>query len=245
MDSCNPCTQQDDFDFQPELEAAERLGSPVPMDFDDEAEAAGVDAAGVDALAARSERLSPPPLPEHVAPPPPPPPPALRRTARATAGVPEARFADSKESQRDDHDARRLGSRHDRVRDVSYPEALAQIDELNLQKEAWLHEVKTLIEQADQIVSEMPPESQVHASDRFEEGWLVVKARWFEIVTTSPRCYKLRSEERTLVVSEMIRLSTIRFDKVVKRSPRLGDSQFFLSEDTHNMIESCVRDQDV
>ena len=89
------------------------------------------------------------------------------------------------------------------------------------------------------------PESQVHASDRFEEGWLVVKARWFEIVTTSPRCYKLRSEERTLVVSEMIRLSTIRFDKVVKRSPRLGDSQFFLSEDTHNMIESCVRDQDV
>ena len=158
MASCNPCTQQDDFDFQPELEAAERLGSPVPMDFDDEAEAAGVDAAGVDALAARSERLSPPPLPEHVAPPPPPPPPALRRTARATAGVPEARFADSKESQRDDHDARRLGSRHDCVRDVSYPEALAQIDELNLQKEAWLHEVKTLIEQADQIVSEMPPQ---------------------------------------------------------------------------------------
>ena len=87
------------------------------------------------------------------------------------------------------------------------------------------------------------PESQVHASDQFEEGWLVVKAQWFEIVTTSPRCYKLQSVERTLVVNEMIRLSTIMFDKVIKRSPRLGDSQYFLSEDTHNMIESCVRDQ--
>ena len=85
------------------------------------------------------------------------------------------------------------------------------------------------------------PESQVHASDRFEAGWLVVKAHWFVIVTTSPRCYKLQTVERTLVVSEMIRLPNIKFDKVVKRSPRLGDSQFFLSEDTHNMIESCVR----
>ena len=41
--------------------------------------------------------------------------------------------------------------------------------------------------------------------------------------------------------TEMIRLPNIKFDKVVKRSPRLGDSQFFLSEDTHNVIESCVR----
>ena len=35
--------------------------------------------------------------------------------------------------------------------------------------------------------------------------------------------------------------ANIKFDKVVKRPPRLGDSQFFLSEDTHTMIESCVR----
>jgi hypothetical protein len=87
------------------------------------------------------------------------------------------------------------------------------------------------------------PESQVHASDQFEEGWLVVKARWFELVTESPRCYKSTLEERLLVVSEMIRLSSLKFGKVVKRSPRLGDSQYFLDEDTHNMIESCVRDQ--
>ena len=89
------------------------------------------------------------------------------------------------------------------------------------------------------------PESQVHASDQFEEGWLVVKARWFELVTESPRCYKLMPEERLLVVNEMIRLSSLKFAKVVKRSPRFGDSQYFLDEDTHNMIESCVRDQAV
>ena len=52
------------------------------------------------------------------------------------------------------------------------------------------------------------------------------------------------TQERLLVVNEMIRLSSLKFDKVVKRSPRLGDTQFFLSEDTHNMIESCVRLQD-
>jgi hypothetical protein len=89
------------------------------------------------------------------------------------------------------------------------------------------------------------PESQVHASDQFEEGWLVVKARYFELVTESPRCYKLQAEERLLVVNALIRLSSLQFVKVVKRSPRLGDSQYFLDEDTHNMIESCVRDQTV
>ena len=36
------------------------------------------------------------------------------------------------------------------------------------------------------------PESQLlHASDQFQAGWLVVKAQWFELLTTSPRCYKL------------------------------------------------------
>ena len=64
-------------------------------------------------------------------------------------------------------------------------------------------------------------------------------------MTTSPRCYKLSKIEQTLVVNHMIRLSSIKFDKVVKKSPRLGDSQYFLGEDSHNMIEGCVRDQPV
>ena len=45
------------------------------------------------------------------------------------------------------------------------------------------------------------------------------------------------------MVSEMIRLNGIKFEKVVKRSPRLADSEFFLGEDVHNLIEGCVRDQ--
>eukprot|EP00966_Prymnesium_polylepis_P330454 7386105-Prymnesium_polylepis.2 len=35
----------------------------------------------------------------------------------------------------------------------------------------------------------------VRATDQFEAGWLVVKAQWYELVTTSPRCYKLQAEE--------------------------------------------------
>ena len=84
----------------------------------------------------------------------------------------------------------------------------------------------------------------LHGSDQFEAGWLVVvKAQWYQLETISPQCYSLRTEERHLVVSERIRLAGIRFDKVVKRSPRLGFSQFYLGEDTHNRLENCVRVQ--
>jgi hypothetical protein len=41
----------------------------------------------------------------------------------------------------------------------------------------------------------------------------------------------------------MIRLAGIKFEKVVKRSPRLGDSQHFFSEDSHNCLETAVRAQ--
>jgi hypothetical protein len=58
--------------------------------------------------------------------------------------VPEPRFSDSGHSARDDYDAQRLGSRHDRVRGTSYAEAIEQITELTLQSEAWLHEVRCL-----------------------------------------------------------------------------------------------------
>lgn len=88
------------------------------------------------------------------------------------------------------------------------------------------------------------PESQVQATDRFEKGWLVVDAQWLQIVGDSPRSYKLLPEKRTLVVSEMIRLSTIVWDKIDKRSPRLGQTLYYLGEDAHNLIEAYVRDQD-
>ena len=41
----------------------------------------------------------------------------------------------------------------------------------------------------------------------------------------------------------MIRLKGIKFDKVVKRYPRLGESQFFFGEDSHIALEALVRIQ--
>ena len=77
----------------------------------------------------------------------------------------------------------------------------------------------------------------------------MVKAQWFELLTQSPRCYRLQKKERTLVVNEMIRLAGIKFDKVVKHSARLGggaaegSSLHYLGEDTHNCLGALVRDQ--
>ena len=43
-------------------------------------------------------------------------------------------------------------------------------------------------------------------------------------------------------MSEMIRLPGISFEKVVKRFPRLCDSQFFFSEDSHNLLDGLARE---
>ena len=45
------------------------------------------------------------------------------------------------------------------------------------------------------------------------------------------------------MVSEMIRLSGIKFVQIVKRSPRLGDSQYFFSEESHNLLDGLAREQ--
>jgi hypothetical protein len=54
---------------------------------------------------------------------------------------------------------------------------------------------------------------------------------------TPPMCIRL------LVVSALIRLSGIKFVQIVKRSPRLGDSQYFFSEESHNLLDSLAREQ--
>ena len=61
-------------------------------------------------------------------------------------------------SLRDDREARRLGTRHARVRDVSYEEATRRLDEMGLDSEAWLHEVRTIITQMDVILADFPEE---------------------------------------------------------------------------------------
>ena len=67
-------------------------------------------------------------------------------------------FMHSKGSVRDDYKSQNLGSRNSRVREVGYDEAMQERDEAVLQKEAWLCETRLLIEQADAIVSDAPPQ---------------------------------------------------------------------------------------
>ena len=81
-----------------------------------------------------------------------------RQSPRQMAGTPEAPFMHSEHSVRDDYKSRNLGSRNDAVRDVSYSDAVAQLEEQGLKSEAWLHEVRRVITQADVIVAALPPE---------------------------------------------------------------------------------------
>eukprot|EP00966_Prymnesium_polylepis_P328486 7384285-Prymnesium_polylepis.1 len=72
-------------------------------------------------------------------------------------------FMHSEYSERDDHDARRVGSRHAKVRDLSYAEATQKLEEMGLQAEAWLHEVRRVCTQMDLILEEIPPEQAAAA----------------------------------------------------------------------------------
>ena len=72
-------------------------------------------------------------------------------------------FMHSEHSMRDDYDASRLGSRHARTRDVTYAEATKQLEEMGLQAEAWLHEVRRVSTQMDIILDDIPPEQQAAA----------------------------------------------------------------------------------
>ena len=67
-------------------------------------------------------------------------------------------FMHSEHSERDDYKARNLGSRNGKVRDVSYDEATRRLEEMGLQAEAWLHEVRRVCVQMDIILDEIPLE---------------------------------------------------------------------------------------
>lgn len=55
------------------------------------------------------------------------------------------------------------------------------------------------------------PENLVHATSEYEAGWLVVRARWFALHQRSPRGYRLRTEDRLIVVNTMIRMPNVIF----------------------------------
>ena len=55
------------------------------------------------------------------------------------------------------------------------------------------------------------PVDLVHSAAQYEEGWLVVRGRWFELEQRSPRGYKLKPAPRLVVVNTMIRLPNVIF----------------------------------
>ena len=49
------------------------------------------------------------------------------------------------------------------------------------------------------------PEDMAHSTDEFEEGWLVVRGRFYSLVQKSPRGYQLTKASRLFLVNAMIR----------------------------------------
>jgi hypothetical protein len=45
----------------------------------------------------------------------------------------------------------------------------------------------------------------VHSTAQYEEGWLVVRGKWFTLEQRSPRGYRLLPAPRLVVVKTMIR----------------------------------------
>jgi len=77
-------------------------------------------------------------------------------------------------------------------------------DQVHLEGKAWLLLVDSEAFEA--------PEGMVHSSDSIEDGWLVVRGRWYECMQRSPRGYKLLKESRLILVNTMIRLPGICFN---------------------------------
>jgi|TARA_B110001469_G_scaffold89753_1_gene85184 hypothetical protein len=86
------------------------------------------------------------------------------------------------------------------------------------------------------------PEDLVHSTSEYEAGWLVVRARWFALHQRSPRGYRLRTEERLIVVNTMIRLPNVIFSGgAVGKPPRESRSGLhILEEDMYNLLSESV-----
>ena len=90
------------------------------------------------------------------------------------------------------------------------------------------------------------PADMAVATDVFEEGYLIVPIRWYELVDTERRGYKLHTEVRHVVVNAMIFLDGLQFEggqggpqgRNLRAGPDTGLS--FLGLETQNYIlDSC------
>jgi len=80
-------------------------------------------------------------------------------------------FMHSQSSVRDDYKSRNLGSRNGAVRGVSYAAATQRLEEMGLQSEMWLHELRTIVTQMDAILEDIPSE-QVDAVRALQQAML-------------------------------------------------------------------------
>ena len=92
------------------------------------------------------------------------------------------------------------------------------------------------------------PADMVHATDVFEEGWLVVRVKWYRLKQISERGYVLLSEERVVPVMSLVRLLGLAFSnsyaakRVLRSAVASGEGALhFLDEDTNNLILSACR----
>ena len=85
----------------------------------------------------------------------------------------------------------------------------ADVADLALEGEFWLVEI-----QGEAFPA---PASMALATDVFEEGYLIVKVKWYELVDKERRGYRLLPEARHIVVNAMIFLPGLEFGG----SPRL------------------------
>jgi hypothetical protein len=103
--------------------------------------------------------------------------------------------------------------------------------ERGIEGDYWLCEIQGPASQATS--------RQAHATDLFEEGWWIVRIKWYRHITgTSPREYELlQNSTRWLSVSAIIRLDGLRFEGG-GREQRSGVK--VLSEGTHDVIHACM-----
>ena len=102
--------------------------------------------------------------------------------------------------------------------------------DLALEGEFWLVEI-----QGEAFPA---PASMALATDVFEEGYLIVKVKWYELVDKERRDYRLLPTARHIVVNAMIFLPGLEFGG----SPRLRQATGLsvLSQETQNYIMDAV-----
>jgi hypothetical protein len=86
------------------------------------------------------------------------------------------------------------------------------------------------------------PVDLVHSTAQYEEGWLVVRGKWFTLEQRSPRGYRLLPAPRLVVVNTMIRLPNVIFSggSVGKPPRELRSGLHVLEEDMVNLLNESA-----